>query len=211
MTNLTKMLTKFMNANSASTSGSGSLPCNTVTNPRGDMKAITTRSRVSYDGSQVPPPPSSLPKVVEHEPEDEAPMEDQPLPVDASPAALLPGYVPESDPEEDPKEDSEEHADYPADGGDGDDEPSGDDSDDDTDDDDDDDEEPFEDEEDDEEEEEHPAPADSSAIPVVDPVPSAGDTEAFETDESAPTPRPPQIKIPFAQTRLRSARKTVRT
>ncbi|GJR13806.1 hypothetical protein Tco_0796458 [Tanacetum coccineum] len=45
---------------------------------------------------------------------------------------------------------------------------------------------------------------------VVDPVPSAGDTEAFETDESAPTPRSPQIRIPFAQTRLRRARKTVR-
>ncbi|GJY00022.1 reverse transcriptase domain-containing protein [Tanacetum coccineum] len=33
------------------------------------MKAITTRSRVSYNGPQVPPPPFSLPKVVEHEPE----------------------------------------------------------------------------------------------------------------------------------------------
>ncbi|GKE90033.1 hypothetical protein Tco_1567508 [Tanacetum coccineum] len=32
------------------------------------MKAITTRSGVSYDGPQVPPPPSSLPKVLEHEP-----------------------------------------------------------------------------------------------------------------------------------------------
>ncbi|GJY73416.1 hypothetical protein Tco_0477847 [Tanacetum coccineum] len=116
--------------------------------------------------------------------------------------ALSPGYVPDSDLEED----SEEHVDYPADGGDGDDEPSDDDSDDDTDDD----EEPFEDEEDDEEEEEHPAPADSSAIPVVDLVPSTGDTEAFETDESVPTPRAPQIKIPFAQTRLRRAWKTVR-
>ncbi|GJT28395.1 reverse transcriptase domain-containing protein [Tanacetum coccineum] len=63
------MLTKFMNTNSASTSGSGSLPSDTVANPRGDMKAITTRSGVSYDGPQVPPPPSSLPKVVEHEPE----------------------------------------------------------------------------------------------------------------------------------------------
>ncbi|GKD23524.1 hypothetical protein Tco_1225227, partial [Tanacetum coccineum] len=63
------MLTNFMNANTASTSGSGSLPSNTVANPRGDMKAITTRSGVSYDGSQVPPPPSSLPKVVEHEPD----------------------------------------------------------------------------------------------------------------------------------------------
>ncbi|GKG64076.1 hypothetical protein Tco_0649326, partial [Tanacetum coccineum] len=71
----------------------------------------------------------------------------------------------------------EEHADYPADGGDGDDEPS------DDDDADDDDEEPFE---DDDEEEEHLAPTDSSAIPIADPVPSAGDTEAFETDESAP-------------------------
>ncbi|GJX24199.1 reverse transcriptase domain-containing protein [Tanacetum coccineum] len=69
MTNLTEMLTKFMNANSATTSGSGSLPSNTVANPRGDVKAITTRGGVSYDGPQVPPPPSSLPKVVEHEPE----------------------------------------------------------------------------------------------------------------------------------------------
>ncbi|GJW95959.1 reverse transcriptase domain-containing protein [Tanacetum coccineum] len=69
MTNLTEMLTKFMNTNTASTSGSGSLPSNTVDNPRGDMKAITTRNGVSYDGPQVPPPPSSLPKVVEHEPD----------------------------------------------------------------------------------------------------------------------------------------------
>ncbi|GJR79060.1 hypothetical protein Tco_0149845, partial [Tanacetum coccineum] len=126
-----------------------------------------------------------------------------------SPVALSPGYVPNCDPEEDPEEDSEEeHADYPADEGDGDDEPSGDD----TDDDDaaDDDEEPFEDEEDDEEEEEPLAPADSPIIPVADPIPPAGDTEAFETDESAPTPRPPQIRIPFSQTCLRRARKTVR-
>ncbi|GJS46266.1 reverse transcriptase domain-containing protein [Tanacetum coccineum] len=69
MTNLTDMLTKFMNTNTASTSGSGSLPSNTVANPRGDMKAITTRSGVSYDGPSILPPPSSLPKVVEHEPE----------------------------------------------------------------------------------------------------------------------------------------------
>ncbi|GJY53983.1 hypothetical protein Tco_0445647 [Tanacetum coccineum] len=69
LTNLMEMLTKFMNANSASTSGSSSLPGDTVANPRSDMKAITTRSGVSYDGPQVPPPPSSLPKVVEHEPE----------------------------------------------------------------------------------------------------------------------------------------------
>ncbi|GJZ90461.1 putative reverse transcriptase domain-containing protein, partial [Tanacetum coccineum] len=108
----------------------------------------------------------------------------------------------DSDPEEDPEED---HTDYPADGGDGDDEPS-----DDDDDDDDEDEEPFEDEDDDVEEDEHLAPADSSVIPIVDLVPSAGDTKAFETDESAPTPRSPQTKVPFAQIHLRKARKTVR-
>ncbi|GKC71983.1 reverse transcriptase domain-containing protein [Tanacetum coccineum] len=68
MTNLMDMLTKFMNTNTASTSGSGSLPSNTIANPRGAMKDITTRSGVSYDGPSIPPPPSSLPKVVEHEP-----------------------------------------------------------------------------------------------------------------------------------------------
>ncbi|GJY48081.1 hypothetical protein Tco_0438037 [Tanacetum coccineum] len=130
-------------------------------------------------------------------------MEDQPLPADASLVALSPSYVPDSDPGEDSKE---EHADYPTDGGDGDDEP----SDDDDDDDDDEEEEPFEDKGEDEEEEEHLAPADPSATPIADPVPSAGDTEAFETDESAPTPRSPHTIVPFAQTRLRRARKTVR-
>ncbi|GJT98051.1 reverse transcriptase domain-containing protein [Tanacetum coccineum] len=37
--------------------------------PKGDLKAITTRSGVSYDGPQIPPPISSLPKEMEHEPE----------------------------------------------------------------------------------------------------------------------------------------------
>ncbi|GKG07165.1 hypothetical protein Tco_0330134, partial [Tanacetum coccineum] len=109
----------------------------------------------------------------------------------------------EEDSEEDPEED---HVDYPADGGDDDDEPSNDDDDDTNDEV----EDPFENEDDNEEEEEHLALADSSNAPVVDPVPLAGDIEAFETDESAPTPRSPQIRIPFAQTRLRRARKTVR-
>ncbi|GKD18389.1 hypothetical protein Tco_1207547 [Tanacetum coccineum] len=116
----------------------------------------------------------------------EAPLEDQPLPADASPTTLSSGYVAESDPNEDPEEDPEEdHADYP-------------------------DEEPFKDGDDDEEEEEHLALADSSTVYVVDPVPSAGDTKAFETDEFAPTPRSPHTKVPFAQTPLRRARKTVR-
>ncbi|GJZ51042.1 reverse transcriptase domain-containing protein [Tanacetum coccineum] len=69
MTNLTDMLTKFVNSNTASTSGSGSLPSNTVANPKSDLKAITTRSGVSYNGTQDPLPPSPLPKVVERETE----------------------------------------------------------------------------------------------------------------------------------------------
>ncbi|GKE81190.1 hypothetical protein Tco_1551190 [Tanacetum coccineum] len=49
--------------------GSGSLPSNTVANPRGDVKAITTRSGVAYDGPTIPPTPSPLPKEVERETE----------------------------------------------------------------------------------------------------------------------------------------------
>ncbi|GJQ93140.1 reverse transcriptase domain-containing protein [Tanacetum coccineum] len=63
------MFGQFMKMNTASTSGTGSLPSNTVANPRGDVKAITTRSGVSYKGPPIPPPTSSLPKVVEREPE----------------------------------------------------------------------------------------------------------------------------------------------
>nr|GEU35902.1 hypothetical protein [Tanacetum cinerariifolium] len=142
--------------------------------------------------------------------DDEASLEDQPLPVDASPTATSPSYVADSDPDEDPEEDPEDdHDDYPANEEDGDDEPS-DDDDDDDDDTDDKDEEPFEDEEDDEEEEEHLAPADSSVVPIVDPVLPAGDTEALEADEPTPTHRSRHIIIPLSHTRLRRARKTVR-
>nr|GEV69461.1 hypothetical protein [Tanacetum cinerariifolium] len=69
LTNLTELITKFVNSNSASTSSSGTLPSNIIANPRSDLKEITTRSGVSYDGPQIPPPPFFLPKVVENEPE----------------------------------------------------------------------------------------------------------------------------------------------
>ncbi|GKA33221.1 reverse transcriptase domain-containing protein [Tanacetum coccineum] len=52
-----------------SPSGSGSLPSNTFANPRGDLKAITTRSGVSYDGPTIPTTSSPLLKEVEREPE----------------------------------------------------------------------------------------------------------------------------------------------
>nr|GEV26187.1 reverse transcriptase domain-containing protein [Tanacetum cinerariifolium] len=44
LTNLTDLITKFVNSNSASTSSSGTLPSNTIANPKSDLKAITTRS-----------------------------------------------------------------------------------------------------------------------------------------------------------------------
>nr|GEZ66181.1 hypothetical protein [Tanacetum cinerariifolium] len=69
LTNLTELLTKFGNSNSTSTSSLGTLPRNTIANLRSDLKAITTRSGVSYDGPQIPPPPFFLPKVVENKPE----------------------------------------------------------------------------------------------------------------------------------------------
>nr|GEU75686.1 hypothetical protein [Tanacetum cinerariifolium] len=44
-------------------SGSGSLPSNTIANPKGELKAITTRSGIVLDGPSVPiPPPFINPK-----------------------------------------------------------------------------------------------------------------------------------------------------
>ncbi|GJU19242.1 hypothetical protein Tco_1152584 [Tanacetum coccineum] len=57
------MHSKFVNSNTASSSSSGSLPSNTVTNPKEDLKGITTRSRVAYQGPMIP---TFSPKVVEH-------------------------------------------------------------------------------------------------------------------------------------------------
>nr|GEW08296.1 retrovirus-related Pol polyprotein from transposon TNT 1-94 [Tanacetum cinerariifolium] len=57
-------------------------------------------------------------------------MEDQPLPVEASPTALSPGYVVDSDPEKDEKDPKEDPADYPADRGNNDDDKSSNDEDD---------------------------------------------------------------------------------
>nr|GEU32743.1 reverse transcriptase domain-containing protein [Tanacetum cinerariifolium] len=67
LTNLTELLTKFVNSNSASTSSSGTFPSNTIANLRSDLKPITTRSGVFYDRPQIPPPSYFLPKVVENE------------------------------------------------------------------------------------------------------------------------------------------------
>nr|GEW58437.1 putative reverse transcriptase domain-containing protein [Tanacetum cinerariifolium] len=88
------------------------------------------------------------------------------LPADASPIALSLSYVADSDPEEDEEDTEEDPVDYLADGGDDDDE---------------------------EEEEEHLDLVDSIGVayPAVDLVPSAEETEPFETDEYEATPAPP--------------------
>ncbi|GJR21908.1 hypothetical protein Tco_0970435 [Tanacetum coccineum] len=123
---------------------------------------------------QAPLPPEFVPKPEYPEylvPSNvEVLMEEQPYATDASPTALLPGYIADSNPKEDEdKEDLEKDpADYPADGGDEDDDDES------SDDDDDDDDIEVEEEE---EEEEPPAPADSTAITSpVDHAPSAEET-----------------------------------
>ncbi|GJR91583.1 reverse transcriptase domain-containing protein [Tanacetum coccineum] len=65
---LKNMLGQFMKMNTASTLGSGTLPSNTITNPREDLKGITTRSGVVYKGPTIPNT-SSSPKVVERKTE----------------------------------------------------------------------------------------------------------------------------------------------
>nr|GFB10661.1 reverse transcriptase domain-containing protein [Tanacetum cinerariifolium] len=70
------MIASLLQMNTASTSGSGSLRRNTVANPKGELKAITTRSGLVTDGPtetytdpdiaeytiKVPPPPVKKPK-----------------------------------------------------------------------------------------------------------------------------------------------------
>ncbi|GJT83894.1 reverse transcriptase domain-containing protein [Tanacetum coccineum] len=60
---LKNMMASFFQMNTASTSSSGSLPSNTIANPKGELKAITTRSGLVLDGPTVPmPPPFINPK-----------------------------------------------------------------------------------------------------------------------------------------------------
>nr|GEU88402.1 reverse transcriptase domain-containing protein [Tanacetum cinerariifolium] len=60
---------KFMKMNTASSSGSRTLPGNTITNPKEKLKGITTRSGTAYQGPTIPTTSSSFPPVVERETE----------------------------------------------------------------------------------------------------------------------------------------------
>nr|GEW02993.1 reverse transcriptase domain-containing protein [Tanacetum cinerariifolium] len=66
---LKNMFGQFMKMNTASSSGLGNLPINIITNPKEDLKGITTRSGNAYQGPMIPTTSSSLPKVVERETE----------------------------------------------------------------------------------------------------------------------------------------------
>nr|GEU40759.1 reverse transcriptase domain-containing protein [Tanacetum cinerariifolium] len=59
----------FMKMNTASSSGSGILSSNTITNPKEDLKGITTCSGTAYQGPTIPTTSFSLPKVVDRETE----------------------------------------------------------------------------------------------------------------------------------------------
>ncbi|GKB25498.1 reverse transcriptase domain-containing protein [Tanacetum coccineum] len=57
------MMATFFQMNTASTLGTGSLPSNTIANPKGELKVITTRSGLVLDGPTVlMPPPFINPK-----------------------------------------------------------------------------------------------------------------------------------------------------
>ncbi|GKE23445.1 hypothetical protein Tco_1434957, partial [Tanacetum coccineum] len=146
----------------------------------GELPEMDPYEEVAQQGKAPPLSPAYVPDPIEldehvpvyvpepkhpeyHVPiDDDIQVEDQPYADDASLTAESPGHI------ADLESMGEDSIDYP-------DEPK------------DEDEDPTK----DEEEEEHIDLADPSVVPVVDPVPLAGDTEAFETDESAPTPRSP--------------------
>nr|GEX92798.1 reverse transcriptase domain-containing protein [Tanacetum cinerariifolium] len=53
-------MASLLQMNTASTSGSGTLPGNTISNPKGELKPITTHSRLATDGPTVPNHPKSV-------------------------------------------------------------------------------------------------------------------------------------------------------
>nr|GEV75762.1 reverse transcriptase domain-containing protein [Tanacetum cinerariifolium] len=66
---LKNMFGQFMKMNTASSSGLGTLPGNTITNSKEDLKGITTRRGTVYQRPTIPTTFSSLLKVVERETE----------------------------------------------------------------------------------------------------------------------------------------------
>nr|GEY11337.1 DNA-directed DNA polymerase [Tanacetum cinerariifolium] len=87
LTNLTDLITKFVNSNTAATSSSGTLPSNTIANLKSDLKAITTRN--------VNPTNNENTEDIQPQPVQSKPVTSEPIitPVSASkpnPKALIP-------------------------------------------------------------------------------------------------------------------------
>ncbi|GKF31066.1 hypothetical protein Tco_0100864 [Tanacetum coccineum] len=90
------MLSGFFQ-NQASTSGT--LPSkNTITNPKGEMKAITTRSGVAYEGPSIPTNPSPK-ELVERETEETTDKEQTNFQGSTAqiPPLVIPISIPKSD------------------------------------------------------------------------------------------------------------------
>ncbi|GKC21077.1 reverse transcriptase domain-containing protein, partial [Tanacetum coccineum] len=87
-------------SSSTYTPGSGTLPSNTITNPKVDLKGITTRSGVAYQGPTIPT--FSPPKVVERETEvtkDTVPPTNNGSTKDVQPLVVqVQSHVPNSEP-----------------------------------------------------------------------------------------------------------------
>nr|GEX91289.1 hypothetical protein [Tanacetum cinerariifolium] len=71
---LKNMFGQFMKMNTASSLGSRTLPSSTITNPKEDLKGITTRSGTTYQGPKIPTTSFLLPQIVEHETKIENPI-----------------------------------------------------------------------------------------------------------------------------------------
>nr|GEZ11071.1 reverse transcriptase domain-containing protein [Tanacetum cinerariifolium] len=54
------MMASLLQMNTASTSGSRTLSGNTIANPKGELKSITTRSGLVTEGPTIPTPPKSV-------------------------------------------------------------------------------------------------------------------------------------------------------
>nr|GFD48555.1 reverse transcriptase domain-containing protein [Tanacetum cinerariifolium] len=54
------MMASLLQINIASTSGTGTLPSNTIANPKGELKAITTRSGLVTEGPTIHNPPKPV-------------------------------------------------------------------------------------------------------------------------------------------------------
>nr|GEV69473.1 reverse transcriptase domain-containing protein [Tanacetum cinerariifolium] len=98
---LNNMFGQFMKMNTASSLGSGTLPSKTITNPKEDLKGITTRSGIAYKGPTIPTT-SSPPKVVERKTEvtkDTVPPTDNGSTKDVQPLVVkVETQVPNSEP-----------------------------------------------------------------------------------------------------------------